>query len=151
MNQGSGDRPESRASAKAPSPRARVEFEVPFHDCDPLQIVWHGRYLEYFELARTQLFRERGLDIPAIRALGLRMYVADVRCRYTSPLTYGDRVQVEAIAKAASPLLRIAYSVRNLTTNRRSARGHCVLATTDAAGELLTDTPEVIRERLLGA
>ncbi|MFK7895791.1 MAG: acyl-CoA thioesterase [Myxococcota bacterium] len=130
--------------------RARVEFEVPFHDCDPLQIVWHGRYFEYFELARTQLFRERQLDIPAVRDLGLRMYVADVRCRFTSPLTYGDRVEVVAIAKEASPLIRIAYAVRNLTKDRRSARGHCVLATTDAQGELLTETPEIIRERLLG-
>lgn len=130
-------------------PRASIQFEVPFHDCDPLQIVWHGRYFEYFELARTQLFRERGLDIPAIRDLGMRMYVADVRCRYTAPLTYGDRVEVEAIAKAADPLIRIAYSVRNLTQDRRSARGFCVLATTDANGDLLTQTPEVIRERLL--
>ncbi len=130
--------------------RASVEFEVPFHDCDPLQIVWHGRYFEYFELARTALFRERQLDIPAVRDLGLRMYVADVRCRFTSPLTYGDRVEVTAIAKEASPLIRIAYSVRNLTKNRRSARGHCVLATTDAQGDLLTETPEIIRERLLG-
>jgi acyl-CoA thioester hydrolase len=139
----------SQESVNRKFPRASVEFEVPFHDCDPLQIVWHGRYFEYFELARTQLFRERGLDIPAIRDLGLRMYVADVRCRYSSPLTYGDRVEVQAIAKAADPLIRIAYSVRNLTENRRSARGFCVLATTDAKGDLLAQTPEVIRERLL--
>jgi acyl-CoA thioester hydrolase len=134
----------------AEAPRASIRFEVPFHDCDPLQIVWHGRYFEYFEVARTALFRARGLDIPAIRELGLRMYVADVRCRYTSPLTYGDEVEVEAIAKTASPLIRIVYSVRNLTQKRRSARGHCVLATTDAQGQLLTETPDVIRERLLG-
>lgn len=130
-------------------PRASVRFEVPFHDCDPLQIVWHGRYLEYFEVARTALFRKRGLDIPAIRDLGLRMYVADVRCRYTSPLSYGDEVEVEAIAKSATPLIRIVYSVRNLSRKRRSARGHCVLATTDAEGRLFSETPEVVRERLL--
>jgi acyl-CoA thioester hydrolase len=130
--------------------QASVEFEVPFHDCDPMQIVWHGRYFQYFELARTELFRERQLDIPAVRELGLRMYVADVRCRFTSPLTYGDRVKVVAIAKEASPLIRIAYVVHNLTKERRSARGHCVLATTDGQGELLTETPEIIRERLLG-
>lgn len=130
--------------------QASVEFEVPFHDCDPMQIVWHGRYFQYFELARTELFRARQLDIPAVRDLGLRMYVADVRCRFTSPLTYGDRVEVVATAKEASPLIRIAYSVRNLTKKRRSARGYCVLATTDAQGDLLTETPEIIRERLLG-
>ena len=138
----------SSERSRVSGPRARIQFEVPFHDCDPLQIVWHGRYFEYFEVARTALFKERGLDISAIRELGLRMYVADVRCRYTSPLTYGDEVEVEAMAKTVSAHIRIAYSVRNLTSGRRSARGHCILATTDTQGQLLPQTPAVIQERL---
>src|SRR5262245_13659309 len=25
----------------------QVELKVPFHDCDPLFVVWHGRYFQY--------------------------------------------------------------------------------------------------------
>ena len=137
--------PEIRKEARA---EAQVRLSVPFHDCDPLSIVWHGRYFEYFELARAELFIGFGLDVPEIRALGYRMYVVDVRCRYTHPLSYGDAVLVTARLKASRPLVRVVYSVRNLTRGRTSARGHCVLATTDAAGALFYETPDAIFERL---
>lgn len=133
---------------KKASPVARVRVIVPFHDCDPLQVVWHGRYLQYFELARTELFRNSGVDVPQIRDLGYRMYVADVGCRYTFPLTYGDEIEVTAKAIAWKPMLRIVYSIRNLTKSRRSARGFTALATTDITGRLLPETPNAIMERI---
>ena len=133
---------------KSRSREVRVCLTVPFHDCDPLSVVWHGRYFEYFELARTELFASHGVDVPQIRDLGFRMYVADARCRYTFPLTYGDEVEVTAKATAWKPMLRIVYSVRNLTQSRRSARGFTALATTDITGRLLPETPKAIRERI---
>jgi acyl-CoA thioester hydrolase len=133
---------------KSHSREVRVCLTVPFHDCDPLSVVWHGRYFEYFELARTELFASHGVDVPQIRDLGFRMYVADARCRYTFPLTYGDEVEVAAKATAWSPMLRIVYSVRNLTQSRRSARGFTALATTDITGRLLPETPDAIQERI---
>lgn len=127
---------------------ATIRVKIPFHDCDPLSVVWHGRYLEYFELARTELFALHGVDVPQIRDLGFRMYVADVGCRYTFPLTYGDEAEVTAKATAWKPMLRIVYSIRNLTQDRRSARGFTALATTDFSGRLLPETPNAIMERI---
>ena len=133
---------------KRHSRAVQVRMTVPFHDCDPLSVVWHGRYFEYFELARTELFASHDIDVPQIRSLGFRMYVADVGCRYTYPLTYGDEVEVTAKATAWKPMLRIVYSVRNLTQSRRSARGYTALATTDISGRLLPETPNAIQERI---
>ncbi len=125
-----------------------VRLTVPFHHCDPLAVVWHGRYLEYFELARTKLFAALALDVPEIRDLGFRMYVADAGCRYTYPLHYGDEVEVTARATESKPMLRVVYSVRNVTRARKSARGFTALATLDATGRLLYETPDAIVERL---
>ncbi|MBY0398976.1 acyl-CoA thioesterase [Myxococcota bacterium] len=131
-----------------PAAEVRVSTTIPFHDCDPLGIVWHGRYLEYFELARAELFIGFGLDVPEIRELGYRMVVVDVHCRYTHPLAYGETAEITARLKAVRPLIRVVYNVRNATQGRTSARGHCVLATTDAKGALFYETPDAIYERL---
>ena len=32
--------------------RHRAEIEVPFFDVDVMQIVWHGHYVKYLEVAR---------------------------------------------------------------------------------------------------
>lgn len=132
-----------------PAPHAvSVDLDIPFHDCDPLFVVWHGRYFEYLEAARTALMRACDLDIPAIRAMGYRMFIVDVRCRYTFPLTYGDTVRVSAWVLERSPLIRVAYDVQNLTKGRCSARATTALATTDGEGRLIPETPREIFERL---
>ncbi len=132
-----------------PAPHAvSVDLDVPFHDCDPLFVVWHGRYFEYLEAARTALMRAHDLDVPAIRDMGYRMFIVDVRCRYTFPLTYGDTVRVSAWVLERTPLIRVAYDVQNLTKGRASARATTALATTDGRGRLIPETPREIFERL---
>lgn len=125
-----------------------VETTVPFNHCDPLFVVWHGRYFEYLELARTALMQSRDLDVPQVRSMGYRMYMTDVRCRYMYPLTYGDRVQIKAWFTAVSPLIRVSYHVMNSTHSRKSARAYTEIATTDANGELLVETPAPVLDRL---
>ncbi len=43
-----------------------VEHTVPFHDVDPLFVVWHGHYFKYFEYGREALMRAHGLDVPRV-------------------------------------------------------------------------------------
>ena len=125
-----------------------VELEVAFHDVDALQVVWHGNYLRYFELARTALLRARGLDVHDIGRLGYRLLVVESRCRHTFPLRYGERFRVDAWFRDVDYRLNIAYEVTNLAHDRRAARGHTTLVTTDAEGRLLMTTPAAILERL---
>jgi len=135
------------------SPRAlerTTRFYVPFHHCDPLNVVWHGRYLEYFEVARQKLLEQLELDVPRIRDMGFRMYITEARCRYMFPLHYGDAFEVTARIVEARPLLRIAYEVKNLTHGRKSARASTTLATTDAQGKLFPETPDAIVSRIQG-
>lgn len=125
-----------------------VKLKVPFHDCDPLFVVWHGRYLEYLEVARSALFARHRVDVEDVRALNYRMYVTDVHCRYLHPLSYNDEFSVSARFTALTPLIRIAYDVRNLTVNRKSARAVTVMATTDAQGKLFSETPHDLVARI---
>jgi len=125
-----------------------IEAKVGFQQCDPLGVVWHGRYFDWFEAARDALFESRNLGIPAIRALGHRLYVVEARCRYMVPLVYGDSVRVTAWFSATTPVVRVAYDVHILGSERWCARAHTLLATTDHEGSLLASTPNVMLERL---
>lgn len=131
-----------------PEHAATVEMTVPFSHCDPLFVVWHGRYFEYFGVARSALLKKSGLDVPDVRDMGLRMFVTDVRCRYAFPLTYGDQFRVTAWLTDGRPLLRVAYEMFNITQGRRAARASTTIATTDGQGNLLSETPDEVFERL---
>lgn len=131
-----------------PEHAVSVATKVAFNQCDPLGVAWHGRYFEWLEAARTELFASRELEVHQIRALGHRMYVVEANCRYMAPLMYGDPVQVTAWFSGVEPLIRVAYDIYNPDRDRWSARAITVLAVTDAAGELLPKTPDAFLERL---
>jgi acyl-CoA thioester hydrolase len=130
------------------APRVEIELEVAFHDVDALHVVWHGHYYKYFELARTALFRSRGLDVPDLVQLGYKLVVIESKCRHTYPLRYGDTFRVSAWFKETEYRLHVAFEIHNLTAERRAAKGHTILATLDPAGNLLLGTPTAMLARL---
>ena len=130
-------------------PRVEVELEVPFHDVDPLHVVWHGHYYKYMEIARTHLLRARGLDGPDMLVLGYALYVIESRCRYAFPLRYGERFRVSAEIVDIDNRINISYEIYNLTQGRRSARGKTALVTTDMEGHMFLETPEAVRSKLV--
>lgn len=131
-----------------PGHAVSVEVTIPFHHCDPLEVVWHGRYFEYFEYARTALMRSIGLDVEAIRALGYKLYVVDARCRFMRSLGYGDLARCTAWFLKPEPHIRVGFNLDNLTRGGRSARAVLTFATTTLDGALVPEVPSCFLERL---
>lgn len=132
-----------------PSPGAvSAELEVPFHDVDSLQVVWHGWYLKYLEVGRTALLRSRRIDAADMVELGYRLYVIETHLRHLRPATYGDRLRVTSWFTEIENRIGISAVVDNLTLGRRCALGAAVLVTTDQTGALCYETPAPVLERL---
>jgi acyl-CoA thioester hydrolase len=127
-----------------------IELEVPFRHVDLLGVAWHGHYFAYMEEARTQLLRRCDLDAGDLVGGRYLFFVIESRCRYANPLFYRDRVRVTAWLRDVKRRIHVAYELTNLTRERRAARGHTMLATTDVERNLLLDTPDEIQRRLLG-
>lgn len=123
----------------------KINLEIPFHDVDSLNLVWHGHYYKYFELARTELLRAYGQDIPGILELGYGVVVVDSYCRYIQPLRYGQKVTVTAKLVEWEYRIKVTYQIHDAESGRRMARGHTIQATIElASGELCLMTPDVV-------
>ena len=125
-----------------------VELLVPFHDVDVLGVVWHGHYYKYFEIARTELMRSRGLDGSDLKSAHYKWFVIESKCRHIAPLHYAERFRVSAELKDVDHRIHVAYEIHNITLDQRCAKGHTMLATVDAAGRMLLETPSELRSRL---
>lgn len=66
--------------------QAEVEIQVPFFDVDSMDVVWHGHYIKYFEVARCALLDHIAWDEK-------NPYVAESRrrLRVLAELCRGDR------------------------------------------------------------
>ncbi len=129
--------------------RAVIETGVPFHDLDPMDVVWHGNYFRYFELARCALLQSFDYDYPQMKASGYAWPIVETSVKYVRPARYGQRLQVEAQLLEWENRLRIAYEVRDADTGERLTRA----STTQVAiaidnWEMQLVSPPVLAEKL---
>jgi acyl-CoA thioester hydrolase len=125
-----------------------VDLDVPFHDVDALRVVWHGHYYKYAEIGSMALIRSCGFDLDELERLSHRTVVIETRCRHIYPLHYGDRLRVRSWFQDVENRICIGFEILNLTRDRRSAKGHTVLASLDPQGRLLLVTPPDVAKRL---
>lgn len=74
-----------------------VELRVRYAECDAMGYLYHGRYFEYFEVARTELLRQNGYRYRDLESQGIFFVVAKLECRFKRPIRYDDVVTVRAV------------------------------------------------------
>ena len=128
---------------------AEIELEPAFHDLDPMNVVWHGNYIRYFELARCALLREIDYDYPRMRDSGYAWPVVDLRVKYMRPLVYGQAVEVHATIVEWENRLKIEYEVRDAASGQRLTKGYSIQVAVDMqTQEMLYVCPPVLFQKL---
>ena len=69
-----------------------IKFRVRYPECDPMNVVHHSRFFQYFEMGRVELLRASGISYAQLEMEGILFVVAKVECRYKSPARYDDEL-----------------------------------------------------------
>ncbi len=70
------------------------EIEERYAETDAMQVVYHGQYLVWFELGRTQLMEDLGFRYADMEEEGYLAPVLDVQISYRKPFRYGEKAWV---------------------------------------------------------
>ncbi|GMU44931.1 MAG: acyl-CoA thioesterase [Xanthomonadales bacterium] len=129
--------------------QAQIEIDPAFYDIDPMEIVWHGHYVKYFEVVRCALLDQIDYNYYAMKHSGYAWPIVDLHVRYVQPLRFRQKVRVAAKIVEWEHRLRILYRVTDAATDRKLTTGHTVQVAVDMRnGELQFETPAVLRQRL---
>ena len=90
-----------------------VRVRVPFFDLDPAGVAWHGRYFQYFELARCELLELVGYSYEEMMGSGILWPIADTSVRYLQPLVLNQDVLVTAYLREWEMRIVIDYRVED--------------------------------------
>lgn len=71
------------------------EVRVRFAEVDPLGIVWHGNYIQYFEDGREAFGRRHGISYLDQKDSNFSTPIVESKCEHKLPLTYGDVATVK--------------------------------------------------------
>jgi len=125
-------------------------MRVAFHDLDPMQIVWHGNYLKYFDAARQGLFRSLGVDLyEFFQETGYLFPVIRSTVKYIQPLRYNDAFVVSATLVEVTHKLVVDFEIRREEDHTLCAKGRGEqAAVTYPDMELCFEIPASFRDRL---
>ncbi len=101
---------------------SETNIRVRYSETDQMNVVYHGNYAQYFEVARAEAIREMGITYKEMEEMGILMPIVELHTKFLRPAKYDD-------------LLTIKTQLRELPTDHRIEFHHEVC---NEEGKLLT-------------
>jgi acyl-CoA thioester hydrolase len=93
--------------------RGVAEARVYVFHTDMVGVVYNSRYLEWFEVGRTELMRDRGLPYAEVERRGCSLPVTQARVQVRCPARYDDVLRIETrIGRLRSRDITFLYEIR---------------------------------------
>jgi acyl-CoA thioester hydrolase len=128
---------------------AEVELQVQFYDLDPMQVVWHGNYARFLELARCALLDKIEYNYAQMKESGYAWPVIDMHIRYLQPATFGERIKVRAELVEWENRLKLQYLITSVATGLRLTKATTVQVAVElSANQMCLASPPVLFEKL---
>lgn len=125
---------------------------VPFYDVDPMQVVWHGHYVKYFEQARCALLERIDYGYQAMHDSGYTWPVVDLKVRYIAPARCRQVLDVRVTLGEIDYGLQMDFEITDAQTGQRLARGQTRQVAVDrTSGEMCLVSPPVLQQRIEAA
>ena len=127
-----------------------LHLTIPFHDLDPLHIVWHGNYLKYFDMARFGLFNDAGIDLYTYYQQTHYLFpITKTNTKHIIPLGYGDQIVCRARVLEAQIKIVMDFEIRRLKDDEICTRGRSEQVAVISPGmEMMLEIPKDIRAAL---
>lgn len=119
---------------------SKIKLKVRFHECDPLQIVWHGNYLKYFEEGREDFGKRHHISYLDVKENGFATPVVKSVCEHKLPLKYGDEFEVETTF-INSEAAKIIFKYKIYFSGKLICTGETIQVFTDKNSDLVLNNP----------
>jgi acyl-CoA thioester hydrolase len=103
----------------------KVNVRVRYGETDRMGHVYYAHLLVWFEVARSEWCRERGVPYTEWERAGLFLPVVEVWVRYRHPVTYDEEVEIRVrVAKRKASMVKFEYEVTRADDGLVVAEGY---------------------------
>lgn len=88
-----------------------TRLRVRYSETDAMQVVYHGNYLNWFEIGRTEMMRQAGIPYRDLEKTGLLLPVIEARTFYHAPARYDDEIIVRVRLAEARVKVQFDYEI----------------------------------------
>jgi acyl-CoA thioester hydrolase len=128
---------------------AEVIIDVPFFDVDAMQVVWHGNYVKYLEVARCELLRSFNYDYLDMQASGYMWPIVDLSVKYVGSALFARKIKVQASLKEWENRLRIDYLITDVESGKKLTKASTIQVAIDISTmQMCFESPAVLFDKL---
>ena len=80
-----------------------IEIRVRYSEVDAMGVLHHSRYLNYFEMGRTEMLRADGGSYRTIEERGRFLVITKIAINYRAPARYDDLLILKTRVSRVSP------------------------------------------------
>ena len=117
-----------------------LQRQVRFEEVDSMGIVWHGRYIGYFEEARVALGNKYGVSYSDFIRNQIPVPIRQVSVDHLEPLFFEEMIEIEAILHWTEAA-RINFEFKIHKDRKVVCTGHSIQLMLDTNFELLLAPP----------
>lgn len=129
--------------------KASVVIEVPFFDVDAMQIVWHGHYVKYLEIARCALLRTFDYDYPQMQQSGYLWPIVDLNLKYRGSARFGKQIEVTATLVEWEHRLKINYRIIDIESGQTLTKASSIQVAVDMQNQQMCyESPLILLQKL---
>lgn len=126
-----------------------TELDIPFFDVDAMQIVWHGHYIKYLEIARCAFLDSLGYNYTTMRDHGYTWPVVQMHLKYVKPARFGQKIRIHCALTEYETCLRLDYTIVDAENGDKLTTASSTQVAVDIeSGDMQYLTPESWRTRL---
>jgi len=112
-----------------------VDFRVRYSETDQMGVAYHGHYLAWCEMARTEHMRRLGVRYRDLEDRGVLLAVSEAHVRFAKSARYDDSLRVTAwLTEAASRRITFGYRVERVDDGILLASAETSLVSVDRDG-----------------
>lgn len=136
-----------RFPEKSPVIRYNYELRSRYGETDQMGYVYYGRYLEYFEVARTEMIRSLGIPYSRLEEDGFMLPVVYAQLEYKAPVHYDELMTIE-VSVFEKPMVRLDTFYRVLTSRLEKPHvlGQVTLCFTDSENRKPCRAPDYFND-----
>lgn len=122
-------------------------IKVEFYDLDPMNVVWHGNYVKYLEIARCDMLSRLGYTYIDMKNDGYAYPVATMEMKDIKPCTFGQELKVVSIVEEIEPALVIKYVIFDNKTGEKMFKAKTMQIAVDInSKQTVYEAPENLKK-----
>jgi len=113
-----------------------VDIRVRYAETDQMGVAYYANYLVWFEVGRSEFCRKRGFRYADLEALGYKLVVTDVHCKYRNSARYDEAVIVRTRLKGVNKrMITFGYQILRKDREEVIAEGETRHICVDSKGK----------------